>query len=278
MSWLSEVTNMPTFMLNAGVASIILGVVSGIIGTFIILRKMALMGDALSHAVLPGVAISYMLGINMLFGASLFGLLAAVLIQFISEKSTLKGDTSIGIILSTFFALGIILISSAQSGIDLNHVLFGNILAVSAPQLKQSFWVMVAVIVIVSLFYKELLISTFDPTVSKAYGLNTTFYHYLLMLMLSIVTVSSLSQVGIVLVIAMLVIPAASAYLWTNKLHHMMILASIVGAISGIVGTLISFEYNLPTSATIVLVGSGVFLISFIFSPKNNFIKRGKTA
>lgn len=278
IEYLSQLTNIPIYILNAGLSAIILGVVSGIIGSFIVLRKMALMGDALSHAVLPGVAISYMLGINMLVGASIFGLIAAILIQFISARSTLKSDTSIGIILSTFFALGIILITRAQSGIDLNHVLFGNILAVPSSELMQSFWVMVGVIVIVVLFYKELLISSFDPIVSKAYGLNTTFYHYLLMFLLSIVTVSSLSQVGVVLVIAMLVIPAATAYLWTNKLSHMIGSASVIGAIIGIVGTYISFNYNLPTSATIVLVGATLFALAFLISPKNNFIKRGVKA
>lgn len=274
---LSQFTNIPVYMLNAALSAIILGIVSGIIGSFIVLRKMALMGDALSHAVLPGVALSYILGINMLIGASVFGLLASVLIEYIHSKSPLKSDTSIGIILSSFFALGIILITNAKSGIDLNHVLFGNILAVTSFEIMQSFWVMVAVIMIVVLFYKELLISSFDPIGSKAYGLNTSFYHYLIMLLLSIVTVSSLSQVGVVLVIAMLVIPAASAYLWTNRLSHMILLASCIGVIIGISGTLISFQYNLPTSATIVLVGSGLFSLSFIFSPKNNLLK-GKHA
>lgn len=210
---ISEITNIPIYILNAGFSAIILGCVSGIIGSFIVLRNMSLMGDALSHAVLLGVAISYILGINMLFGASLFGMLAAALIQFISEKTTIKNYTSIGIILNTFFALVIVLITRAQSGIDLNHVLFGNILAVTPSELKQSFIVLLLVIGLVSLFYKELLVSSFDPVVAKANGLNTNFYHYLLMMLLSIVTVSSLSQVGVVLVIAMLIIPAATSYL-----------------------------------------------------------------
>lgn len=277
ISSLSQWTHIPVYIINAGLSSIILGIVSGVIGSYIVLRKMALMGDALSHAVLPGVALSYMLGINMLVGASLFGILAALLIQYISEKSMLKSDTSIGIILSTFFAFGIILITRAQSGMDLNHVLFGNILAVPNNELMQSLFVLIGVVVIVKLFYKELLISSFDPIVSKAFGLNTTFYHYLLMCLLSVVTVSSLSQVGVVLVIAMLVIPAATSYLWTHKLSHMIVFASIIGASMGIVGTLISFQYNLPTSATIVLVGALVFTISFVFSPKNGLILKGKT-
>jgi len=275
IDFLAELLNIPIYALNAGLSAIILGIVSGVLGSFIVLRKMSLMGDALSHAVLPGVAISYILGINILFGASLFGLLAAVLIQFITNRSTIKSDTSIGIVLSSFFALGIVLITFAHSGMDLTHILFGNILAVPKSELLQSFIIMLVVIAIVSLFYKQLLISSFDPVVSKAYGLKTNFYHYLLMTLLSVVTVSSLSQVGIVLVIAMLVIPAATSYLWTTKLLHMIVLASIYGAVAGVLGVMISFRYNLPTSGTIVLVSVTGFAISFILSPKNNFFKRG---
>ncbi|AIQ47259.1 manganese ABC transporter substrate-binding protein [Paenibacillus sp. FSL R7-0273] len=272
---LSAWLDIPVYALNAGLSAVILGVVSGVLGSFIVLRKMSLMGDALSHAVLPGVALSYILGINILLGASLFGLLAAILIQFITSRSSIKSDTSIGIILSSFFALGIVLITFARSGLDLTHILFGNILAVPQSELTQSFIIMLAVIAIITLLYKELLISSFDPVVAKAYGLKTGFYHYLLMTLLSVVTVSSLSQVGIVLVIAMLVIPAATSYLWTKTLFHMILLASSAGAVSGIAGVIISFRYNLPTSATIVLTGMALFVISFILSPKNNFLRKG---
>ncbi|MDQ0193220.1 iron/zinc/copper transport system permease protein [Paenibacillus wynnii] len=275
IDFLSALLNIPVYALNAGLSAIILGIVSGALGSFIVLRKMSLMGDALSHAVLPGVALSYILGINILLGASLFGLLAAILIQFITSRSNIKSDTSIGIILSSFFALGIVLITYAKSGLDLTHILFGNILAIPQSELTRSFMIMIVVIAIIILLYKELLISSFDPIVSKAYGLRTGFYHYLLMMLLSVVTVSSLSQVGIVLVIAMLVIPAATSYLWTNKLSHMIFLASAVGALSGVVGVFASFSFNLPTSATIVLVGVSMFSISFILSPKNNFLRKG---
>lgn len=271
---IAEVTNLPIYIINATLSAIILGCVSGLIGSFIVLRNMSLMGDALSHAVLPGVAISYMFNINILFGASIFGLFASMIIQYISEKSPIKSDTSIGIILSSFFALGILLISKANSGIDLNHVMFGNILAVPKSELRQSFIVLIIVAIIIVIFYKQLLITSFDPTLAAASGINVKFYHYLLMLMLSIVTVSSLSQVGVVLVIAMLIIPSSTAYLWTNKLRTMIILSMAIGVFSGIVGTFISFNFNLATSATIVLVKAFIFAIAFISSPKNNFRRR----
>lgn len=274
INYISEITNLPMYIINAGFSAIMLGFVSGLIGSFIVLRNMSLMGDALSHAVLPGVAISYMLNINILFGASIFGLLASMIIQYISEKSPIKSDTSIGIILSSFFALGIILISKAESGIDLNHVMFGNILAVPNSELLQSFIVLLVVFILIVIFYKQLLLTSFDPVVAEASGVNVKFYHYLLMLMLSVVTVSSLSQVGVVLVIAMLIIPSATAYLWTDNLKKMIILSSLIGVFSGVIGTYFSFNYNLATSATIVLVKTVIFTIAFITSPKNDFRRR----
>lgn len=273
---LSDSTGIPVTMINALLTAVLLGIISGILGSFIVLRQLSLMGDALSHAVLPGVAISYMLGISMLFGATVFGILGATLIQFIVKQSNLKTDTSIGIILSSFFALGIILITKAHSGMDLNHILFGNILAVTPREIMQTIVLLIIVVVIVVALFKELLITSFDPTMSKAYGLNNTFYHYLLMMLLTLFTVSALSQVGIVLVIAMLIIPAAISYLWVNKLSHMIILASSLGVVFGISGVLISFHEDLPTSATIVIVGAVVFCVTFVISPKNGFLKTRK--
>lgn len=274
--FLSDVTGLTVTMLSAFIASILLGIISGILGSFIVLRRLSLMGDALSHAVLPGVAVSYMLGINVLIGATVSGILGAILIQFIIKHSNLKTDASIGIILSSFFALGIILITKAESGADLNHILFGNILAVTPHELVQSFVLLIAVVLVVKLFFKELLITSFDPTMSKAYGLNNTFYHYLLMILLTLFTISALSQVGIVLVVAMLIIPASISYLWVNKLPHMIAMSSALGVLFGILGVIISFQYDLPTSATIVIVGALTFALSFFLSPRNGFIHYSK--
>lgn len=272
--YLADYFQLPVSMVTALIASVILGVTSGVLGSYIVLRKLSLMGDALSHAVLPGVAVSFILGINMMIGATFFGLLASALIEYISKKSKIKTDTSIGIILSSFFALGIILITKAQSGTDLNHILFGNILAVTPDELVQSFIIMLVVLGTVLVLYRGLLVTSFDPVVAKSYGMKTAAYHYLLMFLLTIFTVSALSQVGIVLVIALLVTPAATVYLWVKHLNHMMIGASILGILIGVLGVLISFNYNLPTSATIVLVGAAFFIVSFISSPKNGFFKR----
>lgn len=266
------------FLQNALITSIIVGIVSGVIGSFIVLRGMSLMGDAISHAVLPGVAMSYMLGINYIIGASLFGILAAILIGFITQKSQLKNDTAIGVVFSSFFALGIILISFAKSSTDLYHILFGNVLAVRDSDILITLIVGIVVLLFVFLFYKELVVSSFDPTMAKAYGLKTTLLHYALMFLLTLVAVSALQTVGTILVIAMLITPAATAYQLTNHLPTMIVLSTIFGVLSSIIGLFFSYSYNLASGATIVLTAALFFILAFLFSPKKGlfFINKKK--
>ncbi|MHC5229626.1 metal ABC transporter permease [Enterococcus sp. LJL99] len=264
------------FLQNALITSIIVGLVSGIIGSFIVLRGMSLMGDAISHAVLPGVAASYMLGMNYIIGASVFGVLAALLIGFITQKSQLKNDTAIGVVFSSFFALGIIMISFAKSSTDLYHILFGNVLAVRDSDILITAIVGVLVILFVLIFYKELQITSFDPTMAQAYGLNVQFFHYALMFLLTLVAVSSLQTVGTILVIAMLITPAATAYLLTNHLPTMICLASTFGVLSSIIGLFFSYSYNLASGATIVLTAAFFFIIAFLFSPKKGLLFANK--
>ncbi|MDN6071164.1 MAG: metal ABC transporter permease [Lactococcus plantarum] len=260
------------FLQTALITSVLVGVMSGLIGSFIILRGMALMGDAISHAVLPGVAVAYMLGINIILGASLFGILAAMLIGLVASHSKLKNDTAIGIVFSAFYALGFILIAAAESATNLHHILFGNVLAVSDSDLIMTTCILIVVILFITLFYKELLISSFDETFAKTYGLNTQFIHYGLMLMLTLVTVSALQTVGIILVVAMLITPAATAFLWTDRLHWMLVLSAIIGVVSAIVGLFLSYTLNWASGPSIVLVSALVFGLSFLSSPKQGLI------
>ncbi|PCS07251.1 membrane protein [Lactococcus plantarum] len=260
------------FLQTALITSVLVGVMSGLIGSFIILRGMALMGDAISHAVLPGVAVAYMLGINIILGASLFGILAAMLIGLVASHSKLKNDTAIGIVFSAFYALGFILIAAAESATNLHHILFGNVLAVSDSDLITTTCILIVVILFITLFYKELLISSFDETFAKTYGLNTQFIHYGLMLMLTLVTVSALQTVGIILVVAMLITPAATAFLWTDRLHWMLVFSAIIGAVSAIVGLFLSYTLNWASGPSIVLVSALVFGLSFLSSPKQGLI------
>ena len=266
------------FLQAALITSILVGVMSGVIGSFIILRGLSLMGDAISHAVLPGVAVAYMLGINLLLGASIFGILAAMLIGYVASHSKLKNDTAIGIVFSAFYALGFVLISLAESSSNLHHILFGNVLAVSDRDLITTTCVLIAVILFIVIFYKELLITSFDETFARTYGLRTQMVHYALMLMLTLVTVSSLQTVGIILVVAMLITPAATAFLWTNKLHWMLVDSAIFGALASLIGLFLSYTLNWSSGPAIVLVAAFIFGVSFIFSPKQGLVFKLKHA
>ncbi|WP_373230274.1 metal ABC transporter permease [Cohnella sp.] len=262
------------YLQKALLTSIMVGIICGAIGCFIILRGMALMGDAISHAVLPGVALSYILGINFFFGAVLTGVLTAVGIGYVSQNSRIKHDVAIGILFTFSFALGIIMITLMKSSTDLYHILFGNVLVVRSSEMWTTFVVGIVVLSAIYLFYKELLVSSFDPIMSAAYGLPNRMIHYLLMILLTMVTVASLQTVGIVLVVAMLITPAATAYLLTDRLWIMIFLSMGFGVVSSIVGLYFSYTYNLASGASIVLVATVLFALAFTFSPKQGILWR----
>ncbi|MBN7274639.1 iron chelate uptake ABC transporter family permease subunit [Ligilactobacillus pobuzihii] len=266
------------FLQNALVTAVIIGIVSGVVGCFIILRGMSLMGDAISHAVLPGVAISFIMGINFFIGAIAFGLLASVIITYIKGNSVIKGDTAIGITFSSFLALGVILIGVANSSTDLFHILFGNILAVQDTDKWISIGVSIVVLVIVYLFYKELLITSFDANMAQAMGMKVNFYHYLLMILLTLVAVTAMQSVGTILIVAMLITPAATAYLYSNSLKVMIFISATLGAVSSVLGLFIGYSFNIAAGSCIVLTAAVFFVISFFISPKQNFFKRKVTS
>ncbi|WP_124057715.1 metal ABC transporter permease [Vaginisenegalia massiliensis] len=262
------------FLQNAFITAVIIGLVSGVIGCFIILRGMSLMGDAISHAVLPGVAISYILGLNFFVGAIVFGLLASLLITYIKGNSLIKGDTAIGIIFSSFLALGVILIGVAKSSTDLFHILFGNVLAVQDTDLWITLAVSGLVLLVVFLFFKEFLLTSFDPIMARALGMNVSFYHYLLMFLLTLVAVTAMQSVGTILIVAMLITPAATAYLYANSLRWMVILAASLGTLYSILGLMIGYTYNIPVGSCIVLTATFGFAISFFVSPKQQHLRK----
>lgn len=262
------------FLQNALITAVVIGIVSGAVGCFIILRGMSLMGDAISHAVLPGVAISYILGINFFIGAIAFGLLSSLIITSIQNNSLIKGDTAIGITFSSFLALGIILIGVANSSTDLFHILFGNILAVQDIDKWLTIGVSIFVLIVIVLFFKQLLITSFDPLMAKAIGMKVNFYHYLLMVLLTLVSVTAMQSVGTILIVAMLITPAATAYLYTNSLKKMLILSSSIGAISSVLGLFIGYTFNIAAGSSIVITSAIIFAVSFLISPKQKFIRK----
>lgn len=261
------------FLQNALITAIVIGIVAGAVGCFIILRGMSLMGDAISHAVLPGVALSYILGVNFFIGAITFGLLASIIITYIKGNSIIKSDTAIGITFSSFLALGVILIGVANSSTDLFHILFGNILAVQDIDMWISIGVGIAVLLIITLFFKQLLITSFDPLLAQAMGMPVSFYHYLLMILLTLVSVTAMQSVGTILIVALLITPAATAYLYANSLKTMILLSSGLGALASVLGLFIGYSFNVAAGSSIVLTSALIFLISFFIAPKQLYLK-----
>lgn len=252
------------FLQHALVTAITIGIVSGALGSLIILRGMSLMGDAISHAVLPGVALSYILGQHFFVGALFFGIVASILITYIHSHSKVKTDTAIGIIFSGFLALGVILIGVANSTTDLFHILFGNILAVTQEDMFLTIFISAFIICLLIYLYKPFLITSFDNTMAKAFGMNTQFYHYLLMIMLTVVAVTGMQSVGTILIVSLLITPAATAYLLTKHLWSMMILAAFFGAFASFIGLFIAYSFNIAAGSCMVLVSTVLFLITFI--------------
>ena len=243
------------FFGRALLAAILVGVVSSVLGTYVVLRGMAFFGDALAHTILPGVVFAFLWGWPLAVGALLMGILTALGIGFITERSALKEDTAIGVIFAGFFALGVAMLSaSGNYTVDLAHFLFGNLLGVSSGDL----WVIGVlgglVLLVIFFFYKEFLVVSFDPVLATTLRLPTTFLRYLLLVLIAITIVVSLQVVGIALMLAMFVTPAAAASLLTRRLPSMMVLAALIGAVSGVVGLYSSFYLNIASGPAVVLV------------------------
>lgn len=260
------------FLQKALIVAVLTGVISGVIGSLVMLRGLALMGDAISHAVVPGVAVSFLLGINFFWGAIVAGLLSALGVGFIQNRTRVKQDAAMGIILSTMFALGVVLIARAQSAIDLTQILFGNILAVRTEDMIVSVIVGAVVLGVVLLLYKELLVTSFDESSAEVYGFGTRRIRYLVLVLLTLVTVTSMQTVGVVLVIALLVTPAATALLLVRRLPWMLVIAASVGAASSFLGMVVSFSTNLPSGPVIALVTAGFFVLALLFSPRQGLL------
>lgn len=263
------------FLNRALITSIIVGIVCGTVGSLIVLRGLSLMGDAMSHAVLPGVALSFLFGIPMFVGALITGMIASIFIGYITSSSKTKPDAAIGISFTAFLASGIIIISLINTTTDLYHILFGNLLAITNSAFLTTIVIGSIVLILIIIFYRPLMISTFDPTFSRMSGLNTTLLHYFVMLLLSLVTVANIQTVGIILVVALLITPASTAFLISKKLYSMMIIASLISVISSIVGLYYSYIYNIPSGATIVLCTFVIYIITLFFTKFTNRKKRG---
>jgi len=264
------------FMQRSLVIAIIVGLLCAVVGSYLMVQRLALLGDAISHSVLPGLAIAFMLGANIFVGAFIAGVSSTIAIAWIRTRSPIKEDAAMGIVFSAFFALGITLITLIQKDnkIDLNHFLFGNILGVTAPEVRDTAIIAALVLLVVFLLYKELLFYTFDPLGAQAAGLPVNQLNFGLMLLIALTIVASMKTVGVILVLSLLITPGATAYLLVKRLHEVMILGAVIGIISSISGMYLSYFFNLPSGPAIVLVVSGLFVVSLLFSPSYGILTR----
>jgi len=264
-----------TFMQRGLIAAILVGILCSVVGAYVVLRGLAFLGDALAHAVLPGVAIAYLLGGSLIFGALVAAVGIALLIGAFSRQGTIKEDTAIGILFTAALALGVALISSIRTyAVDLSHILFGNLLGVSSADLWLTAGISVLVLLTILVFYRQFLVISFDPVLAATLRLPGEFLRNLMLILLALTIVISMQSVGVGLVAAMLVTPAATAYLLTRRLPVMMGLSALFGAISSLIGLYLSYYANIASGAAIVLVATALFLVVYLFAPNRGMLSQ----
>ncbi len=261
-----------SFMIEALLVSALVGAVCAILSCYLILKGWALMGDAVSHAVLPGVVGAYVLGIPLAVGAFIAGLTCAISTGWIKANSRIKEDTVMGIVFTGMFALGLVMFTQIKTDAHLNHILFGNILGIERDDLWATVIVSIATLLILLPLRKDLLLYCFDPAHARSLGLNTNRLHYLLLSVLAATIVASLQAVGILLVVAMLVTPGCTARLLTDRFDHMLIVAVVVTVLASCTGVYISFFINGATGACIVIAQALLFSLALVFAPKHGLI------
>lgn len=273
LSWLLEPLNYE-FMRHAIAIGIVVGILCPVVGSYLIVQRMALLGDVIAHCVLPGLSVSFFLGIDILIGAFASGILGALLIAWIRSQSRVKVDAAMALTFSSFFALGVMLITVLRNKIDLDNFLFGDILGVTITDIWRTGIIAAVILLVIRLAYKELLFYTFDRTGAQAMGLPVNAIYLGFMVMITLTIIASMQAVGVILVISLLIGPALTAYLLTRELHQMMLLGAVIGMIASVTGVYLSYYYNLPSGPAIVLVSSFLFLLALLFSPSQGVLTR----
>jgi ABC-type Mn2+/Zn2+ transport system permease subunit len=260
-------------MVRGLLASVMVGILCAVMGTYVVLRGMAFLGDAMAHAILPGVAIAFLLHGNLLVGAAIAAVIIALSIGLFSKGGVVKEDTAIGILFAAALSLGVALISSIQTyAVDLSHILFGNVLGVSQSDLWLTAGLGLLVLISVALLYKQFLVISFDPILAATLRLPAELLRNLMLVLLALTVVVSLQTVGVGLAAAMLVTPAATAYLLTRRLWPMMLVSASVGAFSSLAGLYLSYYLNIVSGSAIVLIATVIFLVVFLFQPKRGLL------
>ncbi|PAW62427.1 MAG: hypothetical protein B9S34_15640 [Opitutia bacterium Tous-C1TDCM] len=267
------------FMTDAMIVGAAVGAVCAVLSCYLVLKGWSLMGDAISHAVLPGIVIAYAIGVPLALGAFASGLLCAILTGFIKANSRVKEDTVMGVVFTGLFAFGLVLFTKVKSDLHLDHILFGNILGLEPGDLRTTVIVAGAVLAVVLALRRDLLLFCFDPTHARTVGLKNGLLYYLLLALLAVTIVVSLKAVGIILVIAMLVTPGCVGYLLTDRFNTMLAIAVASAVGSSLGGVYVSFFLNASTGACIVLLQAAVFLAALIWAPKHGLLaSRRRTA
>lgn len=265
-----------SFFIRALLAAILVGILCPILGTFVVLRGMAFLGDALAHIILPGVVVAFLLGFPIIFGALVMGVLTALGVGAISERAALREDSTIGVIFAGSFALGIALLSATDGyAVDLSHFLFGNLLGVSWFDLGVMSAISLVVLTVIIAFFKELRAISFDRTLARTMNLPVRLFDYSLLILIALTVVVALEAVGVSLMLAMLVTPSATATFFTNRLQPMMLVSAAIGVFSGIFGLYASFYLNIASGPAVVLTATLIFAIGFVI---NNFRQRQQLA
>ena len=276
LDWLLEPLGFE-FMRNALMVGILVGVLCPIVGTYLIVQRMALLGDVMAHSVLPGLAIAFFWGIDILIGAFVSGIISAFLIAWIRSQTRIKVDAAMALTFSSFFALGVLLITLLRNKLDLDSFLFGDILGVTQSDVIRTAVITLIVLALIRVFYKELFFYTFDRLGAQAIGLPIHAIYFGLMAAVTLTIIASMQTVGVVLVVALLVGPATTAYLLVKELHQMMGLGALLGAVSSIIGMYASYYLNVPSGPCIVLISFGFFVLAVLFSPSQGLLTRPDT-
>jgi len=261
------------FMQRALIVSLIVAAVCAVLSCYLVLKGWSLMGDAISHAVLPGLVIAYVLGLPLALGAFAAGLSCATLTGYLKDNSRVKEDTVMGIVFSGMFGFGLVIFTKVETELHLLHILFGNVLGVTVQDLIEAAVIAGGTLLVVLIKRRDLLLYCFDPNHARSIGLPVAWLHYGLLILLSLTIVASLKAVGIILVIAMLIAPGATAYLLTDSFERMLAVATAVALTSAALGTLVSFHIDGATGACIVLIQALFFALAFLFAPKRGILR-----
>ncbi|MBO0350177.1 metal ABC transporter permease [Phormidium pseudopriestleyi FRX01] len=272
INWLIEPLSFE-FMRNALMIGILLGILSAVVGSFLIVQQMGMMGDVIAHSVVPGLSIAFFLGLDLSIGAFIAGTLSALGVGWICSQSRVNADAAMALVMSGFLALGVSLIEGlGTKQLDLHHILFGNILGVAPEDLWHTLAITLTVLVFTKLFYKELLFYTFDPWGAKASGLPVNWIYFGLIAAIALTAIATMQAVGVLLVMALSIGPSLTVYLFGKELHEMMIGGAVIGALSCVLGMYASYYWNVPSGPAIALVVVGLFLLAFLFSPKSGIL------